>query len=426
MTRDIPLALALLVLSSTTALAASVHARQADGAWIELQAAEHDDTIGFSVTPAEADGGRALMVINKPAWMVLDDETPPRVVSYSVADAAAESVSADEVIAIDSLRAAAGERRITFELSDDANPIDVNAARLRVEGRPDVRPQIVDEDRDARTATLSVDLDEFGPGAWAATLEVTDLSPMSNTLRVPIEFSIAGAQISGNQQTITLSGGGAGFTVSAHRRETVTVDSAGLSAFLTLQPDGEKHLYVRGFESVEHLGEDGGWNFVDVEAALEDIDGNAVTDEQVGVSLSLRLAVHSEIPAIVVTTNATNLADERSVYAFWGWLPGDGYVTSDGATHDWSMSYEDAQPDGWLLLPSKNDDASGVGWISGGDFGESRFGTMLLYTDPRKPTVEQDESVTMSFALMPATDIDEVAGVATQLLDEGALELEMP
>jgi hypothetical protein len=366
------------------------------------------------------------MVINKPAWMVLDDETPPRVASYSTADVAAESVSADEVIAIESLGAAVEERRITFELSDDANPIDVNAARLRVEGRPDMHPEIISDDRDARTATLSVDLNEFGPGAWEATLEVADLSPMSNTLRVPVEFSIAGAQVADNQQTSTLSGGGAGFTLRADRRETITVDAADLSAFLTLQPDGEKHLYVREFKRVEHLDADGDWHLVEADVALEDIDGNAVTDEQVGARLSLRLAVHSEIPAIVVTTHATNLAAARSMYAFWGWLPGDGYVTSDRETHEWSMSYEDTQPDGWLLLPSKNDSASGVGWISGGDFGESRFGTMLLYTSPRKPTVEQGESVTMSFALMPATEIEEVTDVARRLVEEGALELEMP
>ncbi|MFO8080531.1 MAG: hypothetical protein R6V07_09510 [Armatimonadota bacterium] len=416
----------LLIAVGTFVSAASVHIRQSDGTWIEIQAAEHDDTIGFSVSADETDAGRALLVINKPAWMILEDETPPRVVSYSVAGTTAEPTGADAAIAIERLGTAAEERRMTFELSDDANPIDVNAARLRVEGRPDVHPEIIGDDRDARTATLSVDLNEFGPGAWEATLEVADLSPMKNTLRIPLEFSIAGAQIAGNQQTVTLSGGGAGFTVRGSKRETVTVDAAGVSAFLTLQPDGEKHLYVREFKRVEHLGGDGGWNLVHAEVALEDIDGEAVTDEQVGASVALRFAVHEAIPAIVVTTTATNLGATRSMYAFWGWLPGDGYVSSDGDAHEWTMSYEDAQSDGWLLLPSKNDGASGVGWISAGDFGESRFGTMLLYTDPRKPIVDQGESVVMSFALMPATEIDEVAEVAAELVDEGALELELP
>ena len=110
---------------------------------------------------------------------------------------------------------------------------------------------------------------------------------------------------------------------------------------------------------------------------------------------------------------------------FWGWLPGAGYVTSDGETHEWSMSYDDVTPDRWLLLPSKTEGTPGVGWISSEDFGESRFGTMVLYTDPRKPTVEAGGSVSMTFALMPATDIQEVADVAQRLVEEGALELEI-
>ncbi|MBD3293018.1 MAG: hypothetical protein GF393_08850 [Armatimonadia bacterium] len=423
MTRSIPLTLALMLFTGAIALAASVHVRQADGTWVEVEATEQDGTVGFTVSPEQADAGRALVVINKPDWMVLEDETPPTIPSYSVGG---ESVDIEATpVTIEGLGDTAEQRRVTLTIGDDANPVDAGSALLRIKGRPSVSPEIVGDDWDAHSAELMIDLNDFGPGAWEGTLEVSDLSPLANTVTLPLSFSIAGAQIADNQQTITLSGGGTGFTVRADKRETVAVDAAGVSAFLSLQPSGEKHLYTREFTDVRSLGAQAGWHLVVADVAMEDIDGKPVTDDEVGTNLSYQFAVHNDIPAIVVTTVATNLAAPRSMYAFWGWLGGDGFVTSDGEVQEWSMGYDDIAPDRWILLPSKADGQPGVGWISGGDFGQSRFGTMLLYTDPRKPEVATGEALTTTFALMPATDIDEVAEVARRLVQEGALELGM-
>lgn len=423
MTRQLYLIPALILLASATVLAASVHVRTADGSWTELEATEEDGTVGFSISPDDADAGRALVVINKPDWMVLEDETAPAVTRYAIGDAV-EDVPADQPLTITGLGDTPDQRRVTLTVTDDANPIDTATAVLRIDGRPPVRPEIAAEDREGRSATFTLDLNEFGPGAWQGTFEVADLSPVRNALNVPVEFSIAGAQIAGNRQSATLSGGGAGFTVRADKRETVRVDAADVSAFLSLQPDGEKHLYVRDFADMQDLGAESGWHRVEATVNLEDIDGEPVTDEQVGVSVTMRFAVHGDIPAVLVTTTATNLAQTRSMYAFWGWLSGDGFVTSDGVEHEWSMGYDDVAPDRWLLLPSPTENEPGVGWISPGDFGQSRFGTMLLYTQPRKPTVETGEAVVTTFALMPATEIDEVAEVARRLVEEGVLELQ--
>lgn len=426
MTRSIPLMPALIILTATVSPAASVHVRQADGTWVELEATEQDGTVGFTITPDRADAGRALVVINKPDWMVLEDETPPTVSSYAIGGNAIEPDLGEGPLAIEGLGEAEEQRQVVFTIVDDANPVDAGSALLRIEGRASVAPEIVEESREQRSAKLMVDLNDFGPGAWQGTLTVVDLSPLSNTLEVPLKFSIAGAQIARDGQTATLSGGGAGFTARGDRRETIAVDAAGVSAFMTLQPEGQKHLYVREFANLEDRGSQAGWHIVDADIALEDIDGKAVTDEEVGTSATMRFAVHNDIPAVVVTSAATNLADAaRSMYMFWGWLPGDGYVTSDGVRHEWSMSYDDVVPDRWILLPSKAEGEPGVGWISVGDFGESRFGTMILYTAPRKPTVEPGQTLEMTFALTPATDIEEVADVARRLVEEGALQLQM-
>jgi len=45
---------------------------------------------------------------------------------------------------------------------------------------------------------------------------------------------------------------------------------------------------------------------------------------------------------------------------------------------------------------------NGVGWISPLVFGESRFKTMLLYTDPQTVTVDNNAADEIPFALMPA------------------------
>ncbi|MFW5866824.1 MAG: hypothetical protein ACOCX2_03345 [Armatimonadota bacterium] len=424
MTRHTPLALALILLSAAATFAASVHVRTADGTWVEIQAGEQDGTIAFAVTPDETDAGRALVVINKPAWMVLEDETPPTLISHTAAGETVEFEGADP-LDLSGLGQNAEGRAVSFTVGDDANPVDAASALLRIDGRPAVHPEVVAEDRDARTVQLRIDLNDFGPGAWEGTLEVADLSPMANTLTLPLSFSIAGAQIAANEQTITLSGGGAGFTVRAHRGKTVTVDAADVSAFLSLQPQDEKHLYAREFTEVRDLGAQAGWHLVEADVAMENIDGDAVTDDEVGTDLTMTFAVHDDIPAIVVTSTATNLAAPRTMYAFWGWLDGDGYVTSDGEAHEWSMGYDDVSPDRWVLLPSASGEGPGVGWISDGSFGESRFGTMILYTDPQKPQVETGDAVVSTFALMPATDPDEVADVARRLVEEGALELDM-
>lgn len=423
MARPTPLTLAVILLTAAGCLAASVHVRTADGTWVELEAEEQDGTVGFAIAPEQADAGRALVVINKPDWMVLEDETPPGVISYSIGEGTWE-LSDASTVTLSGLGEAEGERQVTFTVSDDANPIDVDSALLRIEGRSAVRAQVVEDDREGRAAKLAIDLNEFGPGAWRGTLEVADLSPLGNRVTLPLRFSIAGAQIAENGQTLTLSGGGAGFTVKGDKRQTVAVDAAGVSAFITVQPEGRKHLYVREFANVEDLGVENGWHLIGARVALEDIDGQPVTDGQVGASLEMRFAVHGDIPAIVVTSSAKNLADAaRTMYAFWGWLPGEGYVTADGVEHEWTMEYGDVAPDGWLLLPARAEGKPGVGWISDEDFGQSRFGTMILYTSPQKPQLAPGEAVQTTFALMPATTIEEVAEVARRLVEEGALEL---
>jgi|LSQX01.1.fsa_nt_gb hypothetical protein len=419
-----PLTLALSIAVAACSVAATVHIRTADGTWVEVEAAEANGAVKFDVTPAHAPDGSTLVVVDKPDWMVLEDETPPHVSSYSIGEGTWEMETGEGFawergpVRLVGIGDQDWTRLVTFHVVDDANPLDTTSALLRIDGRPPL-PLRLETDVGRHSASFTADLNAFGPGAWEGVLEVADLAPTRNAFTMPLRFAIPGLQIAEDQQSVNFSAAGAGFTVRGGRSDTISVDASGISAHMTLQPGGQKHLYVRGFESVTDLGTENGWREVEAKALLEDIDGKPVTDEEVGVRLYLNAAVHNDLPAIVVTGTVENIGAERSMYGFWGWLPGAAYVTPDGDTHEWTMTYHDFGNPGWVFLPNKSADRPGVGWISGETFGESRFGTMLLYTTERKPAVATGDSLTMTFALMPALAAEEVEEMAERLREKG-------
>lgn len=410
-------ALALLG-ACTVVAAATVHVRGSDGQWHEVEVTTEGDIVSFTISPELIGDGKAVVVINKPDWMVLDDTQAPRVVRATVGG---ETLEPSPDTGLDLGALGEDEMRITLELRDDANPIDTASAALRIDGGPSVPITVIAEDRNTHTATVELDLSELGPGAYRGMITVADLSPLGNAAELPLSFSIAGMEVSEDGQTIRIAAGGEGFTVRSEREATVTVDDSGVSAYLTLQADGP-YLYIREFTAARRLQPLDGWQIVDIETALEDIDGNPMTNEEAGMELRYLLAVHPDLPVVVVNTEVTNISpDRREVYAFWGWLPGANYVTPDGERHEWTMAYTDIGKTGWIWLAPTDDNRSGVGWISPAVFGESRFGTMLLFTDPKRVPLESGERLETTFAIMPA-DSPEAVRVAAQALAASALE----
>ncbi|MGD9497746.1 MAG: hypothetical protein AB7Y46_15700 [Armatimonadota bacterium] len=414
--RHATVVLAVLALCAAAA-AATVHLRTASGEWIDLEADTDGDVVSFRITPEQAPEGRALVVINKPDWMVLDDDTPPRIISYCIGEGIWELSDASSVT-LTGLGDADWQRQVKFNVTDDANPIDPNSALLSIEGRPSVRLELVKEERENHSAQFMLDLNTLGPGAYDGAIEVADLSPQRNTARLPIRFSIFGIEIAAEGQEVRVGAGGAAFTLRGHNRQTIVVDQAGVSAFPTIQAGGP-YIYVRALRTARELEPVAGWHVVEAEAELEDIDGNPVTDEEVGLRVRLVLFSRPDLPVLVVRTEVTNLGAAREIYAFWGWLPGEGYVTSDGEAHRWSMQYQDFGHPGWVYLPQ--DGKPGVGWISPHLFGESRFGSMLLYTDPKHQPTDTGATMVMTFALMPAAG-PEAVGEATEALARSTLE----
>lgn len=412
MTRAIPLCILGLICCAALARAGTVHVRGGDGPWTEVPATEEAGVVSFSLTPELAVSGRALVVINKPDWMVLDDAEAPRVIGYTVGD---ETIELEPDAALDLGALDPAEMHIRLDLVDNANPLDTGSARLSLSGGHTAPITVIAGDLNTRSATVELDLSELGPGAYDGTFMVSDLSPQANRAELPVRFSVFGIEIAEDRQSIRLAPGGQSFTVQGDGRRTVVVDANDIAAYPSIQLGSDPFIYVRAFRRVTELAPLEGWHMVEAEADLVDIDGNDVTDEQAGARVLLVAAVHPELPLVVIQTEVTNLGEARNAYVFWGWLPGARYVTPDGETHDWSMEYRDFDKPGWVYIAPGGQGKPGIGWISPQVFGESRFGTMIIYTDPKKVPLQTGETLRTIFALMPAHDPEDVRAAAEAL-----------
>jgi len=346
--------------------------------------------------------------------MVLEDETPPEITALSF-----DGTNLPVTGAIDLGSLPAAPRTISVEARDEQNPLDPNSAFVALGGAT-ARIE-VDAGKlgpPEKSGSFTASLPDLPPGIYEGAAEVADLSPQGNVAEVPITFSIFGIEPSEDQQSVRIAGPGTGFEIKADRQAFITIGPAGPSMYLTVQNAGN-YLYVREFTAVESIEDSPEAKAVRVSCSLEDIDGKPLERDEAATEVTYDLAVRADLPCMLVTSRAKNLGDKQDVYCFWGWLPGDGYVTPDGEEHEWTMKYGDIGHVGWVYLPPSRAGATGVGWISPLLFGESRFGTMLLYTDPTRIETETDGVVETQFAIMPADGAEQVAAAARKLEEIG-------
>jgi hypothetical protein len=267
------------------------------------------------------------------------------------------------------------------------------------------------------SGSITLSLADVEPGIYEATLRLADMSPQRNTAETPLRLSVFGASVGPGGQSVRLAGGGASYELLPEGQKFITIGEGGPGLYLTTQMHG-RYLYVNGFAEAEELIEDDTAG-VRIVCDLRDIDGKAVSNDEAESEISYEARLNPELGCLLVTSHAKNLGDAEDIYCFWGWLPGDGYVTPDGESHAWTMKYENIGEVGWVFLPSKTPGKPGVGWIAPGMFGESRFGTMVLYTNPTRLSTETGDEVTTHLAVMPAESADEVAEVARKLNNIG-------
>lgn len=390
------------------------YVRGADGKWREIPARQENGRVTISLTPAEIPSGRATIVINKPDWMKLDDEGAPMLLSVRVGDTGVATDGALDLGTFDE-----HIPPITIRLADDYNPLDPTSFRLDLKGLP-APPQVkaAGVGPPAKTGQFIVTLPGLSPGSYEGELVVSDLSPQANTLHVPCKLSVFGVAIPEDLSTVTVATGSAVYRIAKSARLPLIVGDGGPQVYITGQPPGAL-MYAREITEAKLIEDTAQRKVCRVVSAIVGDAGGKPIDKPGRFEFDLE--VRRDLPCLIVKSRCFDLTADGETYVFWGWPGGDGFDTPDGHK-DWCMKYEEIGEVGWVYLPSETPDKPGLGWISPLAFGESRFGTMLLYTSPTRIPTKKGEAVEMPFALMPANSAEEVAKVANQLQELGVWE----
>jgi hypothetical protein len=381
------------------ALSAAGWAQQAyvggpSATWRPLPSERRDDAVTVTVPPGDAPAGRTTVVVATPKWMVLDDDSPPELQAAFVGEQRLE-VGERLNVASDNTGP-----RLRVLLTDRANPVDPQSPAILLSGRR-IAPEAVEQTDGGLAA--SFDLSSITVGAYDGALEARDLAPLANVLRIPLRLTVDGILREPDGQTVTITRGGHAYTIGGPRKGQafVRLGNTGVAPYLTTQVNG-KFVYARDVIRIDDIDEGRGVRLTADVIGIDEQDFGQVA------ALEFNATTRPDFPGLLLTSRARNLDADGTVYCFWGWLPGQGFVTSAGE-QPWSMTYRDIGTVGWVFLPPTKPDAPGIGLISALPFGESRFGTLLLYTDPQKIDTARGGAVEMRLAFLLADSAQEVA-----------------
>lgn len=386
--------------------APTAHVRGADGEWREVPVEQAEGRVTVRLAPADGPGGRATLVVNKPAWMRLDDDAPPLLLTVALGE---EGIAVNGELDLGVVDADAPP--LTVRVADERNPVDPASFRLALSGAPGPAQVTARAGPPERTGEFVVELPRLAPGSYRGEFVVTDMSPQGNALRVPVRLAVFGIAVAEDLSRVTCSTGAAAFRLDRSPKLPIVVEGGGQQLYITGQPPGAL-LYPREITGAELIVDTPERKVCRVVAAEVGTHDGRPVDEPGRFEFDLE--VRSDLPCLIVRSRCFNETRDGETYAFWGWPGGAGFHTPDGE-QEWSMTYRDIGKVGWVFLPSAAPDSPGLGWISPLKFGESRFGTMLLYTEPTRIPTRRGEAVEMDFALMPAMSAEEVAEVAERL-----------
>ncbi len=412
------LGVTLLVICLTVAVGYcdTVYYRTADGSWASMEAAVEDGRLHIEIGPQAAPNGEAVLVINKPEWMVLDDTDAPTLLGLKV-NGEARPTSTDTL----QLGCLSGDTAdVVIGVKDDKNPIDAAGASFRL--------------GDAHDVTVEVDTSGLGPpktsgrmvvkmsgvqaGQYQGTLRLSDMAPLSNSRSWPVSFTVMGISVSDDKQSVSLAGLGAGYLMATGTKEQQLLLPNGLWAKLTSNMGGT-YLYPREFTDVEIIKDTEQEKTVLVTANVVDLEDNPT--EGLG-KLEYELTVRSDTPALLVTTRSINISDKDiSNSPNWGWLPCPYYCTPEGQ-QEWSSGGDKARYStigkvGWLWLAPRTEGQPGLLWVSADSFGEFMGGSILLYGSGG--TTKPGEFVAMKLAFAPADSPAEAEQIYEDLVAKG-------
>ncbi|MFP3902998.1 MAG: hypothetical protein ACLFWB_02030 [Armatimonadota bacterium] len=404
----------IMSMSVAVALSEPVYYQAADGSWASMDAPVEDGRLKIHITPESAPNGEALLVINKPEWMVLDDTEPPQLNGLKV-NGNARPVSLPSL----HLGTLGGETaEVIVAASDAKNPLSPDSLRFELYDRPDVDIQIDPGDIGPpnKSARLVVNISGLTPGAYEGLFSVSDLAPLTNILQKPIRFNIFGVSVADDKQTVTLANEATEYVLQPDKSEQLKLPN-GLWAKLTSNVPGN-FLYPLSFTDVQITKDAADGKTVLVTADCQNLDEEPVEGV---LKIEYELTVRPDTAALQVVTRSINISDKKqSIGPNWGWLNCPYYVTPEGRG-EWSSGkdnkYSDIGKVDWLWLAPRNEQNPGLLWVSPDRFGEFMGGSILLY-GPRVDA-KTDEYSEMRMFFAPAESAEKAEEIYNDLVEKG-------
>jgi hypothetical protein len=156
--------------------------RGADGTWLPLAFQQEKGTLRFRVLPAKT-GGRALLLIDPPADLVLDDRTAPRLLGLRIDKAVTEPTPLWRQAA-----GTAAPQQLSWEVADPENGIDPKTIHVALDGQPLPSTRLALVPGKLGRISIRVNLAKLPLGKHHLEAAMADRSPERNRLQLRAEF----------------------------------------------------------------------------------------------------------------------------------------------------------------------------------------------------------------------------------------------
>lgn len=181
--RRISLLLSCSVLLCSLAMAQGTFYRAADGKWKPLKTSTTATLTKFTLSPQDIGGGSTLVVVNKPAWMVLDDDKAPALMRILLDG---QERKPEE---LDLGKIAQAPRELVFAVQDDKNPLDLVGLQVLLNNQPVNAKQITTTRLSPTAQRVAIKLGELPPATYTLYAALADQSPAHNTFELALKFS---------------------------------------------------------------------------------------------------------------------------------------------------------------------------------------------------------------------------------------------
>ncbi len=414
--KRLTMSLLVVTLALTVGYCDKVYYRTLDGSWTTVEALAKDGRLQINITPKMAPRGEATLVVDKPAWMVLDDTAPPELSGLKV-DGTARPSSTDTLnlgcLGTDAVEVMVG-------VKDDKNPISAGGVRFALANAPGAK---VDADTSGlgppkSTGRLVAKISGLKPGAYEGVLELSDMAPLSNSRTWPVTFTVMGISVSDDKQSISLANAAGAFTFEPGLSKQIALP-VGMQLYLTGSLGG--WVYPLEFTEAQIINDTPEAKTVLVKSTrLQDDKKAPVPDGR--ARIEYELTVRPDTPCLLVTSRLYNVGEkDMGANFFWGWLPGAYFVTPTEGKNEWEGVAQDKYIEvgnvGWVWLAPQSQGKPGLLWASDCKFTQSRFNSMIIHSP--SATLKTGEFVEARFAIGMAASPGEAEGTYKYLLQKG-------